>query len=564
MILASSSDDDSESEELMINSPHIQEESIIDPRLAKRSRGRISIVSPSVSAALDRTKTSDRKAAYILAATAQSLGHNVEDLALNRSTIKRQREYHRSRLAKALKKEFHVNVPLVVHWDGKLMADLSGKENVDRLAILISGNSVSQLLKVGITTGTGEDQARAVVEALQEWNLEERVAGLAFDTTSSNTGCRSGACVLIEQKLGKDLLHFACRHHILELIVGAAFTSLLGGTSGPDVPLFKRFKQHWEFIDQSNYSTGTSHEDVARVIGPVKQNIITFAEEQILDHQMRDDYRELLELSIIFLGEIPSRGVRFMAPGAMHHARWMSKVIYSLKVWMFRNQFKLTPFQEKGLQEFCVFSVTVYLKAWFTAPLAACAPSNDLQLLKDLHSYKDKNVIISKATSDKLGLHLWYLSEELVGLAFFDPEVSIVTKCEMVKSLQNREGENEPLKRIKIAARLVPDSRLEDFVTQNTRGLFEKLGISSEFIHHHPETWTSHQDFIKGVEIVKNIKVINDNAERGVALVQEFNQLITHDEEQFQFLLQVVSEHRCQFQDSRKSTLIAGQTKMDI
>ena len=83
----------------------------------------------------------------------------------------------------------------------------------------------------------------------------------------------------------------------------------------------------------------------------------------------------------------------------------------------------------------------------------------------------------------------------------------------MVKSLQNREGENEPLKRIKIAARLVPDSRLEDFVTQNTRGLFEKLGISSEFIHHHPETWTSHQDFIKGVEIVKNIKVINDNAE---------------------------------------------------
>ena len=48
-----------------------------------------------------------------------------------------------------------------------------------------------------------------------------------------------------------------------------------------------------------------------------------------------------------------------------------------------------------------------------------------------------------------------------------------MTKCEMVKSLQNREGENEPLKRIKIAARLVPDSRLEDFVTQNTRGLFE-------------------------------------------------------------------------------------------
>ena len=45
--------------------------------------------------------------------------------------------------------------------------------------------------------------------------------------------------MLIEQKLGKDLLHFACRHNILELIVGIAFMFLLGGTSGPDVPLFK-------------------------------------------------------------------------------------------------------------------------------------------------------------------------------------------------------------------------------------------------------------------------------------------------------------------------------------
>ena len=101
------------------------------------------------------------------------------------------------------------------------------------------------------------------------------MAGLVFDTTSSNTGCCSGACVLIEQKLGKYLLHFACRHHIFELIVGTAFMSILGGTSGPDVPLFK----HWKFIDQSNYSTGTDDEDVVRVISPVKQ---TFAEEQLI------------------------------------------------------------------------------------------------------------------------------------------------------------------------------------------------------------------------------------------------------------------------------------------
>ena len=51
-----------------------------------------------------------------------------------------------------------------------------------------------------------------------------------------------------------------------------------------------------------------------------------------------------------------------MTPGAMHHARWMSKVMYSLKVWMFRSQFVLTPKEEEGLREVCIFVVRLYLK----------------------------------------------------------------------------------------------------------------------------------------------------------------------------------------------------------
>ncbi|KAK6191163.1 hypothetical protein SNE40_002902 [Patella caerulea] len=44
-------------------------------------RGRMTVVTPTLSAALDRTKMSDRKAIMIGTATAQSLGHNVEDMA---------------------------------------------------------------------------------------------------------------------------------------------------------------------------------------------------------------------------------------------------------------------------------------------------------------------------------------------------------------------------------------------------------------------------------------------------------------------------------------------------
>jgi len=52
---------------------------------------------------------------------------------------------------------------------------------------------------------------------------------------------------------------------------------------------------------------------------------------------------------LVFLGATPADEVKFRAPGLMHLARWMSKAIYSLKVWMFPGQFKLTA-QESGCE----------------------------------------------------------------------------------------------------------------------------------------------------------------------------------------------------------------------
>ena len=72
---------------------------------------------------------------------------------------------------------------------------------------------------------------------------------MSFDTTASNTGRRNGACVLIEQNMGKDLLHFACRHHMLELVVNAVFVRVLGCFSSPELLLFKRLQSSRERIN---------------------------------------------------------------------------------------------------------------------------------------------------------------------------------------------------------------------------------------------------------------------------------------------------------------------------
>ena len=50
-------------------------------------------------------------------------------------------------------------------------------------------------------------------------------------------------------------------------------------------------------------------------------------------------------------------------------------------------------------------------------------------------------------------------------------------------------------------------------------------------------------------------RVGNDQAEREVALIEEFSGHLTKDEEQLQFLLQVVQEHRRAYPNAPKKTL---------
>jgi len=121
-------------------------------------------------AALDRTKTMSRNATYLLCETASSLGHNVDSLNISRNSVQRARSKFRTSSSANLRSDFTAGVPLTVHWDGKLMEDLSTHEHVDCLPVIVSGVGIEQLLGVPkLATGTGEARATAVVQCLEEW-----------------------------------------------------------------------------------------------------------------------------------------------------------------------------------------------------------------------------------------------------------------------------------------------------------------------------------------------------------------------------------------------------------
>lgn len=517
------------------------------PKKKRVRRATKNIITPGLSAALDRTGMSSRQATYVIAETAKSLGHDVADINVNRMSVHRRRKQHRAQFAQELKAKFAVSTPLVVHWDGKLMEELTGKQYVDRLPVIVTGEGgLSQLLGVPkIASGTGEAQASAVKCMLEEWDLCGGVGALCFDTTAANTGYKAGACVLLEQKLQQNMLHLACRHHILELLIGTAFEKVVGKSSGPEVQMFKRFKrfkEQWDFIAKESFDAAPSDDFVRDALADVRDEILEFARQQLEEKQPRYDYREFLELSVIFIGDVPSRGVSFKAPGAIHHARWMAKVLYVLKIWLFRKQFRLTAKEETSVRDVAIFAVRVYLKAWITAPSAIDAPLNDLQLMNTLLQYSSIHPTISSATTKKFASHLWYLSEELVGLALFDDRVFSSTKRLMVASL-DKEEKDKPAKRAEVDMSSFQSRTIDQFVTSNSINLFHILKLPTEFLSVDPDTWESQESYNLARHRLATLKVVNDVAERAVALIQEYNKTLTKDEEDL-FTVSVTSYYR--------------------
>lgn len=70
----------------------------------------------------------------------------------------------------------------------------------------------------------------------------------------------------------------------------------------------------------------------------------------------------MLNLILIFLGENEEEKFIIQAPGAFHRARWMAKIIYNLKIYMFRSQFELKFEVLEGLNIFNVFIAKVDIK----------------------------------------------------------------------------------------------------------------------------------------------------------------------------------------------------------
>lgn len=431
---------------------------------------------------------------------------------------------------------------------------MTGSEIVERLAVVLSQESGMQLLGIPkIENSTGEVMAEGVYSALIDWNAIDDIVAVSFDTTSSNTGRDNGAIAFLERSLGKTLLKLACRHHIFEIILKAVFDTKFGTTSGPVVLIFQRFRDQWSKIDQTKFTPGIHDQKINDILDVVKADIINFCQDELKrKHAPRDDYKELLDLTIIFLGGYKSKKkINFRQPGPMHHARWMAKAIYCLKIFMFASQFNLRNHELNALRDVCLFVVKFYVKIWFQCTKPLQAPRLDLQFMKDILAYRSIDRETSSVVLKKFRTQSWYLSEELIALAFFDVDVSIEEKKIMVQTFKEQSEQSEP-DETTIFRLIIPPSQLENinnyylhnFITENTRIFFTRYNIPIDFFEIDPSEWQSHEEYKRAQSMLEKIQVVNDHAERAINLIKNFNRLMTKDEQEEQYLLQIISKHQ--------------------
>ena len=103
--------------------------------------------------------------------------------------------------------------------------------------------------------------------------------------------------------------------------------------------------------------------------------MLAWANEVIFKKWPRDDYKELIELIIIWLGGHVCN-FSFKMPGADHHARWVSKAIYFMKLALLEKQFQMTDVQRLQVRKMAEFIGLFYGEAFIKAPLSSAAASN--------------------------------------------------------------------------------------------------------------------------------------------------------------------------------------------
>ncbi|KAK0055523.1 hypothetical protein Bpfe_015034 [Biomphalaria pfeifferi] len=99
------------------------------------------------------------------------------------------------------------------------------------------------------------------------------------------------------------------------------------------------------------------------------------------------------------------------------------------------------------------------------------------------------------------------------------------------------------------------DKKLDYFIGSRSHFFFQVLNLDKLFLNLPVEQWPQLEAYLHAKVVAHSLKVVNDSAERGIALASNFNKSLTKKEDEKQYFYQVVESHRKQYPDAKNATL---------
>ncbi|KAG0713791.1 hypothetical protein GWK47_015404 [Chionoecetes opilio] len=251
---------------------------------------------------------------------------------------------------------------------GKLARGVAGEGIAERLPLLVSGDGIQKLLMVPQKKSGGDGRADRAggLRALRRRGPRHNIIGSLRHNSQQYRTKEAGGCVHIMKHVKKGICSPSLSGPHVPASGGRSITVCFGPSSGPEIQLFKRFLNGGPLRTRCrpNRSTTPSGAPKKKIIAPARV---------VKEKQPRDGF-SYPTVGGEVLGEHPGN------PGAYHPARWMAKVIYTLKIPSSPRGFA-HPNTRRGSDRFTTFFVT---STWNVdvRPMLDLGPVTDLAPLK--------------------------------------------------------------------------------------------------------------------------------------------------------------------------------------
>ena len=179
--------------------------------------------------------------------------------------------------------------------------------------------------------------------------------------------------------------------------------------------------------------------------------------------------------------------------------------------------------QLKNMWRFGRYAVLYYIPDFLLSSSGRDAAFNDLQLYKALLKYREVDQELADSTLDTFNRHLWYLAPQTVLFALFSNRVSDDMKSRMASRLLTLDRKESPTLGVPKFPVLTAATELCDLITEESRDFFDVVNSDPlPWLTKRVCEWESYADYNKVKTFVSTVKVVNDCAERAVALATDY------------------------------------------